>query len=69
MNASQGYLAKYNQRSVSDKSQGSLFNYEQLGGIVSDIYSQIYEQRAAAGLSKFFYKSQEAEYLKTLETE
>lgn len=67
MNASQGYLAKYNQRSVSDKSQGSLFNYEQLGGIVSDIYSQIYEQRAAAGLSKFFYKSQEAEYLKTLE--
>lgn len=66
MNSSQGYLAKLNQRSTSDEGSSSFFNYEQLGGLVSDVYSQIYEQRAAAGLSKFFYKDKEAAYLAKL---
>jgi hypothetical protein len=66
MNSTQGYLAKYNQRSTSDEAAGSLLNYEQLTGIVSDIYSQIYEQRAAANLSKLFYKEKELDYINTL---
>lgn len=66
MNSSQGYLAKYNQSSVSEEGNTSLFNFEQLGSMVSDIYSQIYEQRAAASLSLLFYKSKEVDYLEKL---
>lgn len=66
MNATQGYLAKYNQRSISDEASGGLFNYEQLANLVADVYSQIYEQRAAASLSKYFYKARDAEYIENL---
>lgn len=66
MNSAQGYLAKYNQHSVSDESSESLFNYEQLANLVSDVYSQIYEQRAAANLSNFFYKQQNNQYVEKL---
>lgn len=66
MNKMQGTLAKYNTSSKSDYAQQSMFNYEQLGGLVSDVFGQIYEQRAAASLSKIFYKSNETEYLAKL---
>lgn len=66
MNSAQGYLSKFNQRSVSDEGNQGLLNFEQLGNLVTDIYSQIYEQRAAATLSQFFYKKKEADYLKKL---
>ena len=38
--------------SLSDKAQDSFFNYEQLGQMATDVFSQIYEQRAAASLAK-----------------
>lgn len=56
MNKAEGYMSKFSARSFSDKSSESLFNYEQLGSMVSDVFSQIYEQRAAASMSKMFYK-------------
>ena len=56
MNKAEGYMSKFSARSFSDKSSESLFNYEQLGSMVSDVFSQIYEQRAVASMSKMFYK-------------
>lgn len=47
----ESYMAKFNQNSVSDKGSEGLFNYEQLTQIVGDVFSQLYEQRAAASLS------------------
>ena len=44
-------MAKFVQNSVSDESSGSFFNYEQMSQIVGDVFSQLYEQRAAASLS------------------
>lgn len=49
--AAESYLAKFVQSSKSDESQGSLFNYEQIGQLVADVFSQIYQQRAAASLA------------------
>lgn len=66
MNSMQGYLAKWNQNSVSDEAAASFFNSEQIANLVSDVYSQLYEQRAMASLSKLFYKSNEKEYLEKL---
>lgn len=54
--AAEGYLAKFNQNSISDAGQDSLFNYEQMSQIVSSIFSQIYEQRAAASLAMIIKK-------------
>ena len=51
----EGYFAKFNQSSISDASQGTMLNIEQLSDIVSSVFSQIYEQRAMASLSKVFY--------------
>ena len=66
MNATEGFMAKFTDRSTSDAAQQSMWNYEQLSGMVSDVFAQIYEQRAAASLSKLFYRSSEADYLKKL---
>lgn len=64
LNKTQGYLAKFNQNSVSD--EASAFGYEQLGSLVTDVFSQIYEQRAAASLSTYFYKNKDQAYVKKL---
>ncbi len=53
--AAENYMAKFAATSTSDEAQGSLFNYEQISTMVADIFSQIYEQRAMASLSKLFY--------------
>ena len=58
----EGFMARFNADSYSDKSQGSLWNYEQLGNMVASTFSQVYEQRAAASLSKLFYKVNNPEY-------
>lgn len=50
--AAESYLAKFTQNSISDEAQSSFFNYEQLGQMATDVFSQIYEQRAAASLAK-----------------
>jgi hypothetical protein len=52
----EGWMAKYAQSSISDEGSNSLFSVEQMSSMVSSIFSQIYEQRAAAGLSTLFYK-------------
>lgn len=49
--AGEGYLSKFVQTSISDESQDSLFNYEQLGQLVTSVFAQIYQQRAAATLA------------------
>ena len=64
--SAENYMAKFNQISVSDKAQESFFNYEQIVQMTGDIFSQIYEQRAAANLSKLFYKTNNPEYLTKL---
>lgn len=66
MNAAEGFMSKYNTHSVSEAGEKSLFTYEQLGSMISDVFSQIYEQRAAASLSKLFYKTADAERLNRL---
>ena len=66
MNSVQGFLSKFTQNSMSDEAQQSMYNYEQLGGLVSDVFAQIYEQRAAASLSKLFYKVNDEKYMSSL---
>lgn len=68
MNAAEGFMSKYNTRSISEEGEQSMFNYEQLGSLVSDVFSQIYEQRAAASISKLFYKTADADKLNQLKT-
>ena len=58
----EGVFARLNGRSYSDKGSESMFTYEQLGQMVADTFSQIYEQRAAANLSKLFYKVNKSKY-------
>lgn len=58
--AAENYMAKFTTRSVSDAGQKSLFRYEQLASLTSSIFSQIYEQRAMATLSKFVMRGQAA---------
>lgn len=53
MSKAEGFFGKLNQ-SHSDASSDSMFNYETIGGMVGDVFSQIYQQRAAASLSKLF---------------
>ena len=67
MNATEGFMKKFTDRSLSDSSSGSMWNYEQLGSMVSDVFSQIYEQRAIAGMSKILYKMDDEADLKRLE--
>lgn len=52
----EGYMAKFVQRSTSDKASESFFNSEQILSMVSDIFSQIHEQRAMASLSTLLYR-------------
>jgi hypothetical protein len=54
--AAEGYMSKFTTRSFSDKGTTSPFNYEQLSQMVGDIFSQIYEQRAAASLATLLKK-------------
>lgn len=60
LTAAEGYMAKFAATSISDAAQGSLLNYEQMSGMVGSIFSQIYEQRAMAGLAKIFTAGQRA---------
>lgn len=55
--AAEGYISKFTTQSFSDEAQGSFFNYEQMSQMVADIFSQIYEQRAMASLSKYMVKN------------
>lgn len=59
-------MSKYNAESFSDNASQSMLNYEQLGSLVSSIFSQIYEQRAAASISKMFYKINDPKYAEQL---
>ena len=45
-------MSKYTASSVSDEASDSMFGFEQMSSMVSDIFTQIYEQRAMASLSK-----------------
>jgi len=53
----EGWMAKFGAASTSDEAAGKLFSAEGMSSMVVDIFSQIYEQRAAASLSKIFYKA------------
>ena len=52
----EGWMAKFNQQSSSDKGSESLWNFEQMATMVTQIFSQIYEQRAMASLSKYLVR-------------
>lgn len=45
--------------STSDEAKDSLMNYEQIGQIVGDVFSQIYEQRAAAKIAGTLLNSEQ----------
>jgi hypothetical protein len=60
--AMESYLSKLVNTSISDASQDSLFNYEQLGQMVTSVFAQIYQQRAAASLSKVVNSSKNAAF-------
>lgn len=62
----EGFLAKYNTDSFSDEGLESAWKFEQLSQMITSTFSQIYEQRAAANLSKLFYKVNNPEYTKKL---
>ena len=57
MNSVEGYMSKFTQSSYSDEAQDSMFSGEQLADMVGSIFSQIYEQRAMASLSKLVFKN------------
>ena len=48
----EGWMSKFNQQSSSDEGSEGFWNFEQMSSMVSSIFTQIYEQRAVAGLSK-----------------
>lgn len=52
----ESWMAKFNQTSSSDKGAEGFWNFEQMSSMVTDIFSQIYEQRAMAGLSKILMR-------------
>lgn len=52
----EGWLAKFNQSSSSDKGAQGFWNFEQMSSMITDIFSQIYEQRAMASLSKYLMR-------------
>ena len=60
-------MAKFTASSVSDEGSQSLFNFEQVGKMTADIFTQIYEQRAMASLSKMIMKGDQLADKKTLE--
>jgi hypothetical protein len=55
--AAENYMAKFSAQSTSDEATGKIFSYEGMTQMVSDIFSQIYEQRAAASLSQIITKT------------
>jgi hypothetical protein len=57
--SAENYMAKFAQQSVSEEGSKSALSVEQMGTMVSSIFSQLYEQRAAASLSKVFMRSKE----------
>ena len=63
----ENYMAKFTASSVSDEGSQSLFNFEQVGKMTADIFTQIYEQRAMASLSKMIMKGDQLADKKTLE--
>ena len=52
----EGFMAKFSQQSTSDEGTESMWNFEQMSSMVTSIFSQIYEQRAMAGLSKMLMR-------------
>lgn len=52
MNYWENYMRRFD-RSMSDDAQKKLFSAEMIGQTVGDIFGQLYQMRAAAGLSKF----------------
>lgn len=51
--SAEGWLSKFSQTSSSDKGAESMWTGEQMAEMVTGIFSQIYEQRAMASLSKY----------------
>lgn len=52
----ENYMAKYTAKSTSDEGSQGMFNFEQTANMVGDIFTQIYEQRAMASLSKYIMR-------------
>jgi hypothetical protein len=53
-------MAKFIQKSLTDEGQESMASFESIAQMTGDIFAQIFEQRAAAGLSKIFVASKSA---------
>lgn len=56
----EGWLSKFNTKSTSDEAAEGFWNFEQMTQMVTDIFSQIYEQRAMASLSKVLVRPDKA---------
>lgn len=56
MTAAEGYMAKFAQTSLSEEGAGKTFGAESMANMVSDIFTQLYEQRAVASLSKIIMR-------------
>lgn len=52
----EGWMAKYRTTSKSDAGSEGMWNIEQMSDMVTSIFSQIYEQRAMASLSKYMVR-------------
>ena len=65
--ALEGWMSKYTASSVSDEASDSMFGFEQMSSMVSDIFTQIYEQRAMASLSKMVMSGDKLMTAKTTE--
>jgi len=62
----EGFAARFNTDSFSDNASKSMMNTEQIGSMIGSIFGQIYEQRAAASLSKMFFKLNNPKYTDNL---
>lgn len=62
----EGFTARFNTDSYSDNASGSMLNSEQIGSMIGSVFGQIYEQRAAASLSKMFFKLNDPKYADNL---
>lgn len=56
-NKAENWFSKFD-LSLSDEAQDSFWNYEQMSKMVGDVFSQIYEQRAAAKMASKFLQAE-----------
>jgi hypothetical protein len=68
MNKWENYFSKF-EDSYSDKDNASNWSYGKIANVVTDVFGQLYQMRAAASLSKLVMRDPTKQALKKFEKE